>query len=270
VEQEQPGLAALSGLGDRVRGQLYEFVSGSADPVSRDEAAAAAGIGRGLAAYHLDKLVDLGLLTAGYQRPAGRAGPGAGRPAKVYSRSGREFAVSVPPREYELAARLLARAVETGDGTSRTALQAAARQCGAELGARHQAGHATLAGATQAGATQAGATQAGTTQAGTTQDGATRASARQAGARQAAEAALREHGFEPWHDQTGTIRLRNCPFHQLAAEHPELTCGMNLALIEGITDGLGAGGLCPALDPGPGRCCVVIGTDEPIDRKGLQ
>src|SRR6266516_1015740 len=242
VRQEQSGLAALSGLaavsglGDPVRGQLYEFVSGSASPVGREEAAAAAGIGRGLAAYHLDKLVGLGLLTASYQRPAGRGGRGAGRPAKVYSRSGREFAVTVPPREYELAARLLARAVEAdGAGASQSALRAAARQCGAELGSRHRA------------------------------DGA-----RKADTRQEIQAALREHGFEPWHDQTGTIRLRNCPFHQLAEKHPDLTCGMNLALIEGITAGLGATGLCPALDPGPGRCWVVIGTGEPAGKGGPQ
>ena len=252
VEQEQPGpvalgsLAAVSSLGDQVRSQLYDFVSGSGGPVSRDEAAAAAGIGRGLAAYHLDKLVELGLLTAGYQRPSGRTGRGAGRPAKVYSRSGREFAVSVPPREYELAARLLARAVEAGDGPVRAALQAAARQCGAELGQRQQAS-----------ARPASAQQASTHQ----------ASAHRASARRAAEAALQEHGFEPWHDQTGAIRLRNCPFHQLAAEHADLTCGMNLALIEGITAGIGATGLRPALDPAPGRCCVVIETDQQPEKK---
>jgi predicted ArsR family transcriptional regulator len=242
VEQEQPGLvalgnlAAVSSLGGQVRSQLYDFVSGSAGPVSRDEAAAAAGIGRGLAAYHLDKLVELGLLTAGYQRPAGRTGRGAGRPAKVYSRSGREFAVSVPPREYELAALLLARAVEADDGPVRAALHAAARQCGAELGQRHQAS-------------------------------THQARARRASARRAAEAALREHGFEPWHDQSGAIRLRNCPFHQLAAEHADLTCGMNLALIEGITAGNGATGLRPVLDPAPGRCCVVIETDQQPEKK---
>jgi predicted ArsR family transcriptional regulator len=264
VQQEQPGpvalsgLAAVSSLGDQVRSQLYDFVSGSGGPVSRDEAAAAAGIGRGLAAYHLDKLVELGLLTAGYQRPAGRTGRGAGRPAKVYSRSGREFAVSVPPREYELAARLLARAVAAGDGPARAALQAAARQCGAELGQRHQAS-----------ARPAGAQQASTRQASAHPAGAHPASARQASAHRAAEAALREHGFEPWHDQAGAIRLRNCPFHQLAAEHADLTCGMNLALIEGITAGIGATGLRPALDPAPGRCCVVIETDQQTGKEGL-
>ncbi|MGH3185029.1 MAG: transcriptional regulator, partial [Streptosporangiaceae bacterium] len=71
MEQNGSGLAALSGLGDPVRRSLYEFVSGSAGPVGRDEAAAAAQIGRSLAAYHLDKLVSLGLLASSYRRPAG-------------------------------------------------------------------------------------------------------------------------------------------------------------------------------------------------------
>jgi predicted ArsR family transcriptional regulator len=228
VEIEQSGLAALSGLDDPVRGRLYEFVSGSAEPVGRDEAAAAAGIGRALAAYHLDKLVGLGLLTASYQRPSGRTGRGAGRPAKLYARSGREFTVTLPPREYELAARLLAEAVETGgDGQSRTALHTAARQAGADLGKRHRAGSSRRSSV------------------------------------HAAQAALREYGFEPSADPAGTIWLRNCPFHQLASRHPDLICNMNLALIEGLTAGLGATELCPALNPGPGRCCVVISQNQP-------
>ena len=87
-----------------------------------------------LAVYHLDKLVEAGLLTASYQRPAGRGGPGAGRPAKLYARSGREFTVSVPPREYELAARLLVQAVGAdASGQSRAALGDAARQHGRQL-----------------------------------------------------------------------------------------------------------------------------------------
>jgi predicted ArsR family transcriptional regulator len=128
-------LASLSSLDDPVRRQLYEVVSRHTQPVGRDEAAAAAGIGRALAVYHLDKLVESGLLTVSYQRPAGRSGPGAGRPAKLYARSDREFTVAVPPREYELAARLLVRAVESDrSGHSRSALHDAARQLGSELG----------------------------------------------------------------------------------------------------------------------------------------
>ncbi len=217
------GLAALSGLDDPVRRGLYELVAGRHEPVGRDEAAAATGIGRPLAAYHLDKLVELGLLTASYRRPSGRGGPGAGRPAKVYSRSAREFAVTVPPREYELAARLLAVAVESdSSGASETALRDAAWQYGAGLGQDRPAGDAAPV-----------------------------------------TAVLREHGFEPCAGEAGLIRLRNCPFHQLAARHPEIVCGMNLALIEGVVAGLGATGMRPALDPGPGRCCVVITTDGP-------
>src|SRR3954454_17415401 len=92
------GLAALNGLShldDTLRRQLYEYVIESDGPVSREPAAAAASIGRALAVYHLDKLAEAGLLTVSYQRPAGRGGPGAGRPAKLYTRAVRELPVSV-------------------------------------------------------------------------------------------------------------------------------------------------------------------------------
>ncbi|MGZ4521269.1 MAG: ArsR family transcriptional regulator, partial [Mycobacteriaceae bacterium] len=49
-------LAGLSTLDDTLRRQLYEYVTECAEPASREQAAAAAGIGRTLAAYHLDKL----------------------------------------------------------------------------------------------------------------------------------------------------------------------------------------------------------------------
>jgi predicted ArsR family transcriptional regulator len=224
VDGDQSSLTAVSSLEDPVRARLFQIVSARPEPTGRDEAAAAAGIGRPLAAYHLDRLVELGLLTASYQRPQGRAGPGAGRPAKLYSRSDREFAVSVPPREYELAARLLAAAVESDTaGRSRTALHHAARQHGANLAGQSRPG---------------------------------------VSARQALQTTLAGHGFEPCRDEDGTIRLRNCPFHQLAALHTDLVCGMNLALIDGLIDGLGAHAVHAYLDPGPGRCCVAITTKD--------
>jgi len=223
-----PDLASLSSLDDPLRRRLYEVVTSQPGPVSRDEAASAAGIGRALAVYHLDKLVESGLLTASYQRPPGRSGPGAGRPAKMYARSEREFAVTVPPREYELAARLLVQAVEADPSDrSRTALAGAARRLGAELGSafRLAAGEAAAAGRDVTGV-------------------------------------LTQQGYEPCCDADGVIRLRNCPFHQLAEQHRELVCGMNLALVEGLVEGLGADGWRPALDPRPGQCCVAIGGDR--------
>ena len=71
--------------------------------------------------------------------------------------------------------------------------------------------------------------------------------------------ALRGHGFEPCQDEDGTIRLRNCPFHHLAAQHRDIVCGMNLALIEGLVAGLRASGLQPVLRSPAGHCCVAIG-----------
>ena len=125
-------LAALSNLVDPVRRRLYEYVTSRPGPVTRDEAAAAAGIGRTLAAYHLDKLTESGLLIeAGYARPGGRGGPGAGRPPKHYARADRELSVSVPARSYPLMASVLAEAVAADTtGAARTAAARAARQIG--------------------------------------------------------------------------------------------------------------------------------------------
>jgi predicted ArsR family transcriptional regulator len=232
TSRNEADLASVSCLDDRVRGRLYAFVSGRSQPVGRDEAAAAVGIGRALAVYHLDKLVESGLLTASFRRPPGRSGPGAGRPAKVYARSDGEFMVTVPAREYQLAARLLVQAVAADRrGHVRAALHDAARQLGADLGERHRA------------------------------DGA------QGGARLALESALSELGFEPCHDDHGTVRTRNCPFRRLADLQPEIVCHMNLALIQGLVAGLGADSLNPVLDPEPEHCCVVIPAAAP-DRNG--
>ena len=132
-------LAALNGLShldDPLRRQLYEYVTESDGPVSREQAASAASIGRTLAAYHLDKLAEAGLLTVSYQRPAGRGGPGAGRPAKLYARAAREITVSVPPRDYELLARLLVASVERdASGAVQDAVNSAAHDAGRRAGA---------------------------------------------------------------------------------------------------------------------------------------
>ena len=129
-------LGALSSLGDATRRRIYDLVPAQTAPVSRDEVAAAAGVGRTLAAYHLDRLAAEGLLVVTQERRTGRSGPGAGRPAKLYARSQDEVSVSVPPRDYHLAARLLADAAAADtDGHTRRALTAAAQQLGRELAA---------------------------------------------------------------------------------------------------------------------------------------
>lgn len=131
-------LAGLSSLDDPVRRRLYQYVASCDDPVVRDDAAAATGISRTLAAYHLDKLADAGILSVSYARPAGRSGPGAGRPAKRYTRSRHEMAVSVPPRNYGLLADLLVATMANEDaGLVRAAVATAARQAGQSSAAKH-------------------------------------------------------------------------------------------------------------------------------------
>lgn len=133
-------MSALGTLDDPLRRELYQLVADSDGPVSREDAAATVGIGRTLAAYHLDKLVDADLLAVTYQRPDGRSGPGAGRPAKLYSLAERELVVSVPPRDYRLLAGILVTAIEHDtDGTVQAVVGRAAREAGSSA-ARHADG----------------------------------------------------------------------------------------------------------------------------------
>jgi predicted ArsR family transcriptional regulator len=138
-------VAAVSALDDPIRRHLYEYVAEQDTPISRDDAAAAVGIGRTLAAYHLDRLVAADLLVVSYQRPAGRGGPGAGRPAKLYTRTAGEMVVSVPPRDYELLAGLLVSSIEQDTGGAvRAALNDAARDAGRRA-AREAGGDSMIA-----------------------------------------------------------------------------------------------------------------------------
>jgi predicted ArsR family transcriptional regulator len=229
MESAERQLADIAALAEPVRRALYLYVGSQEEPVGRDRAAEELGITRSLAAFHLDRLVDDGLLEAEYRRLSGRRGPGAGRPAKVYRRSSREVRVSVPPRNYELAARMLIRVVEGLADADPAATRDAARRFGEALG--REARRRTDKGRTDA-------------------------------ARALVEV-LEEHGFEPLPGPGGQIRLRNCPFDALTKDHRELVCGMNLEAMRGILDGLGARGLVAAVDAQPGTCCVRFG---PRDR----
>ncbi|WP_308467960.1 helix-turn-helix transcriptional regulator [Rathayibacter soli] len=132
-----PGVvASLGSLDDPVRRRLYEYIRDRDKPAGRDQVAGDTGISRTLVAYHLDKLVEAGLLRADYARPPGRSGPGAGRPAKIYSRSEQDLSLSVPPRDYELLARLLVSSVDRDpSGAVRDAVNGAAYATGQSIGA---------------------------------------------------------------------------------------------------------------------------------------
>jgi predicted ArsR family transcriptional regulator len=225
VDQQLTGLA---GLGDPIRRALYRHVAERGVPVSRDAAAAAVGISRPLAAYHLDKLVDDGLLEPRYRRRSGRRGPGAGRPAKHYVRADRQLELSLPARDYGALAELLAGAVEADpSGAAKIAFQRAAATLGAEVGAE-AASHTEPDGDPDQ-------------------------------ALAALRRALADRGYEPYDEPDGTIRLRNCPFDRIAAQHRDLVCGANHAMLQALTDRLeGDPPVHAVLDPQPGRCCVAV------------
>ncbi|WP_406728986.1 helix-turn-helix domain-containing protein [Streptomyces sp. GD-15H] len=131
-------VSAIAALDEPTRRRLYDYVVREPEPVGRDEAAAALGLARQTAAFHLDRLADQSLLDVVYERRSGRTGPGAGRPAKLYRRSTKQIAVSLPDRRYELAGQLLAHAVEESGETGepvRDVLHRAARECGVQVGA---------------------------------------------------------------------------------------------------------------------------------------
>ncbi|MGH7675256.1 MAG: helix-turn-helix transcriptional regulator [Gemmatimonadales bacterium] len=227
VRTVETTIGRLAALADPVRRALYFYVAQGPGAVSRDQAARGVRIARPLAAFHLDKLVAQGLLEASYRRLTKRSGPGAGRPAKLYRRSGLQLDVSLPPRDYELAARLFARALASGrPATTRARVRTTARAFGAGLGreARRRLGR------------RRGRTAL----------------------LQQLQAVMREHGYEPFRASDGTIRLRNCPFDALARDYRPLMCGMNHALIGGVVRELGLVGCTAVLDPQPGMCCVAL------------
>src|SRR3954451_5246829 len=103
---------------------MYDFIRRAGGPVTRDEAAESVGISRKLAAFHLDKLVDVGLLSAEYGQPGGLRR--VGRAPKVYRPTDLDVQVSIPQREHGLLAEILLDAVRL-QGPGETGRQAALR-----------------------------------------------------------------------------------------------------------------------------------------------
>ena len=222
-------IAAVAALDQPLRRDLHRLLAAAPGWTTRDAAAAALGIPRSVAAFHLDKLADAGVVEVRFERVGGRTGPGAGRPSKLYRPARDEVAASVPDRHYDLAGSLLASAVAASTSTGapgRDCLRAAAGATGRRIG---EGTRATGAAATR-------------------------------GARRAEVVrVLAPHGYEPVSSDDEDVALANCPFHRLAEEQRELVCGMNLDFLRGVLDGLGLADHATArLDPAPGRCCVRI------------
>jgi predicted ArsR family transcriptional regulator len=231
LERLEGALRPVAVLEDQLRRRIYAYVRERGAPVSREEVAASVGISRKLAAFHLDKLLDRGLLTAHYARPPGRSGPGAGRTSKMYEASDLELELSIPERRYDLAGELLVDAIETESSAesscesayrvARARGTALGRDVRASLRLRRPGPERTLA---------------------------------------VSREVLERQGFEPYEARPGELALRNCPFHSLARRAPDLVCEMNRNFVDGLVRGLGNERVESVLDRAPGECCVRLRT----------
>jgi predicted ArsR family transcriptional regulator len=221
-DDHDASLATAAVLVDDVRRRIFGAVRRARRPLTRDEAAASARVSRALAAFHLDKLVEAGLLRA-HSRPSG-AGR-VGRRPKVYEAGPAEVHLDVPGRQHALLAGMLVEALADGaaGADARRAAAEAARRRGAELG--RSGSPAPAPGLAEVAA------------------------------------ALERLGFEPFEAAPGTLRMGNCPFQPVAARAPEVVCGLNLALVEGLLAGMEARGLHAVLAPRAGGCCVEVGPE---------
>lgn len=224
---DQPAMLESVGvLNDDSRRRMFSFIRRARRAVTRDEAAESIGISRKLAAFHLDKMVTAGLLHARYEATGDV--PKVGRRPKVYEATDLDLAVSIPGRQYRLLADLLLDSIitETDHETGSEAATRTARERGTALGAAERNGEAPTASGVDALTICA--------------------------------EMLEDHGYEPLAQGEAELRLRNCPFHPLAAKAPELVCGINHAFLTGYLEGLGADAVTAHLVPTAGECCVRL------------
>jgi len=218
-------VSRVSALADPIRRALYHFVAHQPGAVSRDQAAAGLEIPRHTAKFHLDKLVDEGLLVPEFKRLSGRTGPGAGRPAKLYRRARKEVNVTLPRRRYDLAGHVLA------DTLAR--LQAGTPMDQAIEDAADNAANIVVESWPPTGSSD----------------------------EERITGVLARLGYEPRPDGSADdagIRLSNCPFQQLSDDHSEVICPINRRFIDAVGRRLDCTDVHPtSVDRGTG-CCVAL------------
>jgi predicted ArsR family transcriptional regulator len=209
-------IVQLCVLDDPARRAAYLAVRTANRPLTRAEVADDVGISVRLAAFHLEKLLSEGFLEATYERD--EASVGVGHPAKRYRATRLELEVSIPPRRYDLAAEIMAEALEADSPDQPLeSLADVAAEYGRQVGRRTRA-----------------------------RNGSSRLLT-----------ALNAVGYEPatsGHD----VVLRNCPFRHVAQARPEIICQMNLSFVEGVLAGTQSRSLHAVLSRSTERCCVVV------------
>jgi predicted ArsR family transcriptional regulator len=191
-----------SALGDPTRRAIYIAVRESAEPLTTSNVAELFGIHPNVARHHLDRLADDGYVRVSHRRPAGKSGPGAGRPAKCYEASNKEVSVHFAPRRFEMLVEMLIRvldevAPENIGQVAESVGRAYGSELAAEIGVPDQPGY----------------------------DGAVQAVAK----------AMTGLGFTIDPDVEGQRLLTtHCPFGEAATSHPEVICSLDRGIVTGL------------------------------------
>jgi predicted ArsR family transcriptional regulator len=208
------------------RARVLDLLRAAGGPLGVQDVAGRAGLHANTARFHLDGLVDSGLAT---REPQPRDTPG--RPSMVYQAIGGNGPLG--QRRYRLLAEMLASMI--AGMVSRP--QAAAIEAGREWGRYLTEQPPPYQGL----------------------------AAEQAVAKLAT--ALEEIGFAPEvvaENEGYRLRLRQCPFREVAEQHQDVVCAMHLGLLRGVLEQSRAPVRADNLQPfaEPGSCIARLAVAE--------
>nr|BFD81300.1 helix-turn-helix domain-containing protein [Streptomyces sp. Xyl84] len=248
------------------RREVLDMLRSAPGPLGAVEAAERIGVHPNTVRFHLDALVAEGLAErrAEDMDGSGRRRPGPGRPRTVYAaRPGMDRDGA---RGYGLLARMLLGELASRGPEARTAAVETGRSWGRRLAKSplpppplSWPGTSPLPSATRSAA--ADPAGAGTTAAGPAA----------AGPIDRLVGLLDDLGFDPVPEGGGQggmperIRLRHCPFLELAEEYGQLVCPLHLGLMQGASAELDAPLTVSGLEPfaAPGSCLAHLAAPAP-------
>jgi predicted ArsR family transcriptional regulator len=204
------------------RAEVLAVLREAAGPLGAPDVARRVGVHVNTARFHLDALVAEGTVVRVLERPSG-----PGRPRTVFtSRPGMNPGGT---RSYRLLAEVLLSHLSSAGPDAEEIASQAGRAWGGYLAGRPPPFQQVTAGEAIARLT----------------------------------ALLGDLGFEPELETAGraaTIRLRHCPFLELAERYGPLVCRIHLGLMQGTLHGLGAPVTATALHPfaEPGACLAHL------------
>lgn len=197
--------AVASAFGDPTRRQIYLFVGEFPDGVTASQVADHFALHANVARHHLDKLTAGGYLEVCTSRPMGG---GAGRPSKLYRRSGRATGLGEDRPGADLMVMLLGEALSRIPSEEATSMaEEVGERYGRLLAERINPGdgHRSFRAALSAIAD-----------------------------------ALTAHGFEAHAEARGSslaLIKQSCPFFDTARQHPVI-CAVDRGMVRGMLAGL--------------------------------